>query len=264
LVAKYRVLRYSSANLLDPVSLRYLLWDPEVESHSFEVENLEEIIAFCAEAFDLAPAAVRRFAAEASSDPELTTFLRRRTRWIFDLKTQPPLGQRLLWWILVRGKKPELIVETGIYEGLGSLVLLVAAERNWSEGGPDARVLSVDSDPRAGRLVPGHFEHRWERVIGKTQDVLEDAIDGRRIGVFIHDTPHTEAVQRHEFGLAFRNRADTLTIVDGAGGRLPMLAELAARHGAVLHHVVPTPARHPAKISVDIATFTAPGSKPAS
>ena len=165
-VAKYRVLRYSGAGLLDPASLRYLLWDPEVESHSFEIGNVDEMVAFCVDAFDLPAEDVRRYVAEARSDPEFTTLLRRRTRWAFDLKTQPPLAQRLLWWVLVRGQKPELIVETGIYEGLGSLVLLVAAERNRSEGGPDARVVSVDSDPRSGRLVPKHLEHRWERVIG--------------------------------------------------------------------------------------------------
>jgi hypothetical protein len=264
LVAKYRVLRYSGADLLDPVSLRYLLWDPEVESHSFDIGNVDEMVAFCADAFDLPPEDVRRYMTEARSDPELTTLLRRRTRWAFDLKTQPPLAQRLLWWVLVRGQKPGLIVETGVYEGLGSLVLLVAAERNAREGGPDARVVSIDSDPRSGRLVPKHLEHRWEKVIGDTSDVLEDAIGHRRIGVFIHDTPHTEATQRHEFELALRNRADPLTIVDGGGGQIPTLAELAAQHGVVLHHAVPQPAGHPVRISVDFATFRGPGSRPSS
>ena len=263
-VAKYRVLRYSGAGLLDPASLRYLLWDPEVESHSFEIGNVDEMVAFCVDAFDLPAEDVRRYVAEARSDPEFTTLLRRRTRWAFDLKTQPPLAQRLLWWVLVRGQKPGLIVETGIYEGLGSLVLLVAAERNRSEGGPDARVVSVDSDPRSGRLVPKHLEHRWERVIGHTSDVLEDAIGGRRIGVFVHDTPHTEAAQRHEFELALLNAADPLTIVDGGGGRIPTLAGLAAERGAVLHHAVPKPAGHPARISVDFATFRGRESRPSS
>ena len=109
-VAKYRVLRYSGAALLDPASLRYLLWDPEVESHSFEIGNVDEMVAFCADAFDLPAEEVHRHIAEARSDPELTTLLRRRTRWAFDLKTQPPLAQRLLWWVLVRGRKPALIV----------------------------------------------------------------------------------------------------------------------------------------------------------
>ena len=50
-------------------------------------------------------------------------------------------------------------------------------------------------------------------------------------------------------------RADPLTIVDGGGGRIPTLAGLAAERGAVLHHAVPKPAGHPARISVDFATF---------
>ena len=242
-----------------------------MESHSYEIENVDEMVALCVEAFDLSREDVLRYMAEAREEPEFTTLLRRRTRFAFDLKTQPGLGQRLLWWVLVRGRKPGLIVETGIHDGLGSLVLLVAAERNAAEGGPDAHVIGVDSNPFAGRLVPDRVKGRWEHVVGYSTDVLEDVVAGRRIGVFVHDTDHTEALQSFEFGLALAHASDPLTIVDSSGGDVPTLARLAGLHGARVYHAVPVADRTPGRKRVDFATFrggpealNAPESRPSS
>jgi hypothetical protein len=254
-LAKYRVVRYSGASLRDPATLRYLLLDPEVESFSYELANRDELVAFCAESLEIDAERVRELIAEAESDPELTTELRRRTRFAFDLKTQPRLGQRLLWWVMVRSQRPALIVETGVYEGLGSLVLLTAAARNAAEGGPDARVIGVDSDPRAGRLVPDRLKGRWERVVGLSGDALEPAIGDRRVDVLFHDTPHTREIQEHEFGVVLRHAADEVTIVDGSGGKVGVLARLAAERGTRLWHFTPVPVAHPHRGGVDFATF---------
>jgi Methyltransferase domain len=255
--AKRNVLRYTGASLRDPVSLRYLLWDPEVESHSYELANRDEVIAFCARAFGLDEGEARRYADEALHDPALTSDLRRRTRWAFDLKTQPPLGQRLIWWILVRARRPRLVVETGIYEGLGSLVVLAALRRNAEDGEPDGRLISVDSDAHAGRLVPEELKRRWEKAVGFTSDVLEGALGDREVDILIHDTPHTEEIQEHEFGVALRRAAPVLTLIDGSGGRVSTLRTLARRHGTTLHHVTPIPRDHPYRPrGVDVATFT--------
>jgi Methyltransferase domain len=254
--AKYHVIRYSGRRLLDPLSLRYVLTDPEVESHTYEIANRDELVAFCVDAFGLDEELVRRLMDEAERDPELTTLLRRRTRFAFDLKTEPPLGQRLVWWVLVRARKPALIVETGVYEGLGSLVLLTATERNAAEGGPDARVIGIDSDPRAGRLVPNHLKHRWERVVGLSTDVMEDAIGDRLVDVLVHDTLHTREIQEHEFGVALRHAAAALTIVEGSGGQVDVLGRLCDEHRTRLWHFTPVPVRHPYRpAGVDVATF---------
>ena len=257
--AKYRVVRYSGGRLLDPVTLRYVLTDPEVESFAYDLENTDELVTFCVDALGLDAALVRELIAEAAREPEFTTLLRARTRWAFDLKTQPPLGQRLLWWVIVRARKPSLIVETGVYEGLGSLVLLVAAERNAAEGGPDARVVGIDADRHAGRLVPEHLKHRWEKVVGYSTDVLEGAIAGRRVDLLVHDTPHTREIQQHEFGVALRHAADELTLVDGSGGTVDVLGRLCGEHGSRLWHFAPRPRRHPYRPQgVDVATFRQP------
>lgn len=255
-LAKLGVVRYSKSRVLDRHSLRYILWDPEVESHTYEATNVEELAQFCAHSFGFDLEDARRWIEETRTEPELTTRLRERTKRRFDYKTQPPIAQRLLWWVVVRGLRPRFVVETGVYDGLGTIVLLAALERNAQEGGPDARLVGIDSDPNAGWLVPENLTHRWEKVVGMTTDVLEEAIAGREVDLFLHDTPHIEAVQEHEFGTALAHAAPRLVIIDGGGGQTPTLARLASGHGSEERIWVPVADGHPYRpTGVGIAVF---------
>lgn len=255
-LAKYRVLQYSGASLRDRSAQRYLLLDPEVESHTYELANPGAIAERCADLLDLPVARVHELMDEARTDAELTTELRRRTRWAFDLKTQPPIGKRVVWWVIVRATRPSLVVETGIYDGLGSLVLLRALERNHDEGGPDGRLLSVDADTRAGRLVPGRLRSRWEVVHGYTDAVLEPALRGREIDLLVHDTPHVPEVQGPEFDIALRHGAAVLRVLDEGGGQTPVLRELAEARGGQIVHLEVQSLDHPySPPGLDIATF---------
>ena len=128
-MTKLAILRESKVRFADNPRryLAYVLWDPEVESFSYEIDNAEELSAFVANLLGAPIEQVRRYTAEVDQDPELNERLRHRMRWRFDTKTKLPAGHRLLWYALARALKPALIVETGIYQGLGSLVLLESA-----------------------------------------------------------------------------------------------------------------------------------------
>jgi hypothetical protein len=225
--------------------LRYLLWDPEVESYSYEIANDDELCAFAAANFAITAEQARALLAEARTDPELTTRLSERTRWRFDSKTRLPIGNRLVWYVAARATKPTLIVETGIYEGLGSLVLLRALERNAADG-VDGRLVSLDSDPMCGVLVRDDPEltARWTKVIGLTGELLPEVVAGEPIGMLLQDTPHTEDNQRHEFGVALRQAADPLVLIEGSGGYCPTMGQLAAQLDIELLHFREQPRDH--------------------
>lgn len=246
-LTKRRILqRYDVSPREQPgVYLRYLLWDPEVESYSYEIANDDELCAFAAAHFGVTAEQARGFLAEARTDPELTVRLSERTRWRFDAKTKLPVGNRLLWYVAARATKPELVVETGIYEGLGSLVLLRALERNAAEG-VEGRLVSLDVDPQCGFLVRDDpaLVARWTKVIGWTSELLPEVVAGRPIGLLLQDTPHTEDNQRHEFGVALRQAADPLILIEGSGGYCPTMGELAEQLGVELLHFRERPADH--------------------
>lgn len=227
------------------IYLRYLLWDPEVESYSYDIANDDELCAFSAAHFGITADQARAYLAEARTDPELTTRLSERTRWRFDAKTKLPIGNRLLWYVAARATKPKLVVETGIYEGLGSLVLLRALEHNAAEG-VDGRLVSLDFDPLCGFLVreDPKLTARWTKVIGMSSELLPDVVAGEPIGLLLQDTPHTEENQRHEFGVALRQAADPLVLIEGSGGYCPTMGQLAEQLGVELLHFREQPKDH--------------------
>lgn len=236
-ITKYRLVR----ELEPKVGLRrrvsFIFLDPEIESFSFELEDENEAMAELGAALGYPQGELLGYAAETRSDPELNDRLVRHTRWRIDVKRRPPLGHRLAWYVIVRALKPELIVETGIYLGLGSLVLLRALERNRQEGHPGT-LMSFDISPSAGTMVRGDVREGWQRFVGSTGDLLGPALEGRRVGMLIQDTPHTQENQRVEYGAALANADDRLLLLDASGGSAGGLEELCAKRGGSYHNVV--------------------------
>lgn len=215
--------------------LGYVLWDPEVESHSFTLANRDELAVFASQLLGVPVGRVGVVLAELDDDPELTTRLTTRLRWRCWFKNRMSFGNRELWYVLARLLRPSLIVETGIYDGLGSLVLLRALEANAQEGAP-GELISVDDVAVSGELVARRLRGRWTKLTGLSSEVVEPAIAGRFVGLLLHDTPHTEQNQRAEFALGLRHAADPLVIVEGSGGHCPTLDQLAAVLGLQRHH----------------------------
>jgi hypothetical protein len=245
LLLKARRVREEGVRLRDRpfVVTRFVLLDPETHSYTYRLGNVDELVAFAARVLDSDPGRVRAHLAEVEADPELGSRLRRRTLLRLDAKWRMPLGNRLLWYLLVRGARPSLTVETGIFDGLGSLVLLRGLERNAREG-HEGRLLSIDIDPKAGWVVPDRLRDCWERVVGDIRTDLAPAIGEREVGLLTHDSVHSEELQRLEFELALRRAADPLYLVDQSGLELPTLRDLCARRGGEHHYFLERPQGH--------------------
>lgn len=233
-LTKYQLMRGFDADIGWRRRLTYVLFDPETESFSFDLDNEPELIAALAVALGRPPDELARYADETRRDPELNELLTRHVRWRFDVKRRLPLGNRLAWYVIARALKPELVVETGIYLGLGSLVLLRALERNRQQGSP-GELTSFDTNPRAGSLVRDEVRGGWHRLVGSTRELLLPAIEGRHVNMLFQDTPHTEENQRFEFGAALSHAAPHLVLVDGSGGIAPTLEALCAERGGAYH-----------------------------
>ncbi len=241
---KHRLMRGSGLWRVDPFAAAgYLLLDPEIESFSYELANEHELIEIVSAAMGVDAATVATYCAEAHTDPELNALLSARVRWRPETKRRMPLGLRTLWYVLVRVRRPKLVIETGVLQGLGSLTILAALERNAAEGSP-GRLISVDTDPAAGWLVPPRLRTRWSLLTGRSTEVLPAALAGEGVGILFQDTPHTYHNQMAEFGLAIEHAVTPLLLIDPDGGRSPALQELGERHGARRFQYQPAPRRH--------------------
>lgn len=223
--------------------LPFVLWDPEVESYTYDIANVDELARFLADMLRSDVETVRPHLLAPANDPTFNEEWARQMRLRFDVKRRMMLANRLLWWGVARTLRPRFVVECGTYHGHGALVLLRALALNRAEGFPGT-LLSVDADPTFGWAVPPGLTAGWERVEGRTTEVLAEAIGDREVDMLIHDTPHTEENARHEFTTALEHRGARLVLIDGGGGQTSALADLCARHGGRYGHFRERPLRH--------------------
>ena len=109
-------------------------------------------------------------------------------------------------YAMIRITKPNVIVETGVFEGAGSCAILLALRRN------DKGVLySLDipspylpTKKEAGWRIPQHLRSRWNLIIGRSSDELQKLlIYLGEIDMFLHDSEHSYENMRFEYETAW-------------------------------------------------------------
>jgi Methyltransferase domain len=195
-------------------ALRYVLWDPEVESYTYQMGNEREYAQFLAGVLGTEPQQVQRWIEEANTDP----YLSRDRGFHWSSKRRMPLGNRLMWYPIARALKPRVIVEAGVHEGLGSEMFLVALKRNAAEGSP-GKLISFDIHEDTGWLV--HPDLRalgnWQFELEATSTGLERALRDIEVDLFVHETPHTDELIRTELDAVLRRAGPRLGVIDSSG-----------------------------------------------
>jgi Methyltransferase domain len=226
-IKKVHVLRLSGVSPWRHV--RYVLVDPEIDNFTYELANEDELVSWLAGQFGATSERVAELLAEAHANPGLNGRLRAATSRRFSMKTAPPLGRRLGWYVIVRLLKPARMVETGIHDGLGSLTLLHALDRNAAEGAP-GELVSFDIDNTAGWIVGDH--RRWSRRIESTRDALAGALQEAPTQVFLHDSLHTYDHERFELETAAAHLAPGGLLMSDNSNETTALADVCAEVGA--------------------------------
>lgn len=223
-------------------NLAFVLSDPEPDNFTYALQNETELAAWLAAVTNADAELAARLIDEARRDAVLATRLHDAAarRWLWT-KPAPPLGKRLAWYALARLLRPALIVETGVHDGLGSLVLLRALELNGEEGHAGS-LLSFDVNPAAGWLVGSH--PLWELRIQSTTDGLELLERRPPVGLFIHDSLHTYEHERFEFEVATARMSTTgVLLTDNAHGTRA-LADVCREAGLCYFDFHEVPADH--------------------
>jgi hypothetical protein len=220
-------------------ALKYVLWDPEVESYTYQMGNESEYIRFIAPILGVPETQVEAWLDEAKADPYLT----RDRGLLWSCKRRLPLGNRLMWYPIVRATKPKIIVEAGIHEGLGSEMLLVALRHNQAEGHA-GRLISFDIHEDTGWLVHRDLRSNWQIVLEPTTTALEPRLADVEVDLFIHETPHTEDLIHHEVNHVLRRAGPRVAVIDSSGMDCPILQQLCARHDTAHHFFRDQPDDH--------------------
>jgi predicted O-methyltransferase YrrM len=154
----------------------------------------------------------------------------RRAPWV---KVRPRFGRRLGWYAIARLRKPKLIAETGIHDGLGSALLLRALEIN-ARDGVEGRLISFDPRAETGWLVPEPLRSRWEPRFVTSDDPergLPAALEAEEVDFFIHDSEHTHAVEMFEFSAAVEHAAPGCVLLSDNAHATSALKDIAGNIG---------------------------------
>ncbi len=239
--AKSRLVTTYGGIRRDPArSLRYLLFDRELDNFTYPVANLAELSTFLAETLDVDRATVQGHIRELLTDEDLARALRARLAGRSDRNRSMPFGRRLGWYAIARIRRPRLIVETGVHDGLGSTALLRALERNEEDGFP-GRLVSVDIRPSVGWLIPDDLRDRHTLVIGDALAAIVAAAADEPIDMFIHDSDHRYEHETAEFETAIRVVSPNAVLLSDNAHASTAFADFCLRSGLTYRfwHEVP-------------------------
>lgn len=113
-------------------------------------------------------------------------------------------------YMLVRLLKPGQVLETGVANGASSYFILRAMELNGRGALTSIDIGAakgegfVPESREIGWLVPESLRGRWTLEIGSSRDLLLPALERiGKIDLFLHDSAHTCANMRFEYGAAW-------------------------------------------------------------
>lgn len=152
-------------------------------------------------------------------------------------------------WVLVRHRRPAVVIETGVARGVSSAFILDALKRNghgrlWSV---DLPPVSGDWGDQTGIAVADDLRDRWTYVRGASRRKLPKLVlECAPIDIFIHDGLHTSENMLFEMrtvwgglapdGLIVADDADhshaVLTFAEETGAK-PVLIREPAKEGVI-------------------------------
>ena len=191
---------------------------------------------------------LREFLEEPIHTPEFEAPLREAATTFRELKIYSAdlyAKKVLLQYMAIRAFQPEIVVETGVANGVSSAYILLALQKNargalYSVGLNDPKYIPVGKS--LGWFVPAYLQSRWRLLIGDSRALLPPLLANlRTIDVFIHDSLHTYDHMMWEYRTAFPYlRPGGLLFSDDAAWNSAFseyCREVAAKHGRILRGV---------------------------
>lgn len=124
-------------------------------------------------------------------------------------------------YVLIRLSRPEVMVETGVFDGISSAVILQALEDNGTGNlisidlpatttidGSTHRMkeTSLPEGMKPGWVIPDYLRVRHKLVLGDSKMFLPEVFkEHPNIDVFLHDSMHTYEYQKFEYETAWPN-----------------------------------------------------------
>jgi len=115
-------------------------------------------------------------------------------------------------YTIVRALRPEIVVETGVSNGISTYFILKALEQNKKgllysiDLPPEISTASIPYGKEIGWLVSKELRHRWRLLLGDAKEMLPKLLSElHEIDVFLHDSDHSYKHMTFEFRTAWKH-----------------------------------------------------------
>jgi Methyltransferase domain len=201
------------------------------------------LIAGLSTILNKSPDLIQQYLNEIQDDAEFKSHIagllpKHPDRYRSDL--EPHVGRRMVWYAIVRAVKPDVVVETGVDQGMGAVVLCAALKLNASEG-HTGQYFGTDINPLAGYFLKGEYAKFGKILYGDSLKSLETL---EKIDLFINDSDHSASYEQAEYEMV-RNKLTASAIVLGDNSHVTSkLAEFSMRYGRRFVFLAEEPADH--------------------
>lgn len=142
--------------------------------------------------------------------------------------TPDPFSWTMIIYYIIRKTKPCILLETGVWYGFSSMVILQALHDNnqgnlisidypaYPEKGgytdinpylkKEDRTATLPKGKEPGFVIPDYLLNRWELILGESKNQLPPLLKKlKRIDFFLHDSLHTYENMTFEFELVSKH-----------------------------------------------------------
>lgn len=212
--------RYKKRKLI--LGLKWIFFGKEISNLTYEISNTDEMLHTCQIITNEEIEKIDQFLKEINFDKEdFKKFFSKN--FYQSYKNKNIFGRRMLWYILVRCLKPELVIESGVDKGLGSALMIYAQYKN-TEDQKDKNFEYIGTDIKEKKNFLFNYENlkfkNFKFIFDDTLKFLS-SFDTKKKIIYISDAEHNYDFELKEFNLIKKNLIDnSLIISDNNSGSL--------------------------------------------
>jgi hypothetical protein len=142
IISKINVyLRYKKQSI--SYGIKWILFGKEISNFTYEIKNEKELLHIVQIITGIDYEVLKKILSEINfDDNQFKNFL--SDDFYSNYSKKKIFGRRLLWFLLIRTLKPDLVIESGVDKKLGSAILIYGLFKNYLEGYNNSEFIGLD------------------------------------------------------------------------------------------------------------------------
>lgn len=220
LISKINVfLRYKKKKIW--FALKWVFSGNEISNFTYEIKNYKEILDIVKVITNINHNELEKILKEI--DPKNKEFRDFFSKYYFeDFSNKIFFGRRIVWYLLVRTLKPEIVIESGVARGLGSGLLIYALYKNKLDFGTENQFIGID----LLKIKNSYFNFKNQKFLNynfyykDTLLFLKEFNEKKKI-IYISDAEHNYDFEKREYELIINKMSNgSIIISDNNSGSL--------------------------------------------